>query len=42
MSSQKRSVKSYFEEITAFDLFYQLIHMSATSASGISRARSSH
>jgi flagellar protein FlaJ len=39
MSSQKRSVKSYFEEITAFDLFYQLIHMSATSASGISRAR---
>lgn len=39
MSSQKRSVKSYFEEITAFDLFYQLIHMSATAASGISRAR---
>jgi archaeal flagellar protein FlaJ len=39
MSSPKRSVKSYFEEITAFDLFYQLIHMAATSASGISRAR---
>lgn len=39
MSSQKRSVKSYFEEITAFDLFYQLIHMSATAAAGISRAR---
>ena len=39
MSLQKRNVKSYFEEITAFDLFYQLIHMSATAASGISRAR---
>jgi flagellar protein FlaJ len=37
--SQKRSVKSYFEEISAFDLFYQLTYMSATSAAGISRAR---
>ena len=37
--SPKRSVKSYFEEITPFDLFYQLIYMSATSAAGISRAR---
>jgi flagellar protein FlaJ len=39
MSSPKRSAKSYFEEITAFDLFYQLIHMSAVAASGIARAR---
>ncbi|MCL4393799.1 MAG: type II secretion system F family protein [Chloroflexi bacterium] len=38
-SSQKRTVKNYFEEITSFDLFFQLIHMSATSAAGISRAR---
>ncbi|MBI5033776.1 MAG: type II secretion system F family protein [Chloroflexi bacterium] len=38
-SSPKRSAKNYFEEITSFDLFYQLIHMSATSAAGISRAR---
>ena len=38
-SLQKRSVKSYFEEITPFDLFYQLIYMSATAAAGVSRAR---
>jgi flagellar protein FlaJ len=38
-SSQKRNVKSYFEEISSFDLYYQLTHMSATSAAGISRAR---
>ncbi len=38
-SLQKRSVKSYFEEITPFDLFYQLTYMSATAAAGISRAR---
>ncbi len=38
-SSPKRSVKSYFEEISSFDLFYQLIYMSATSAAGISRAK---
>lgn len=37
--SQKRTVKNYFEEITSFDLFYQLVQMSATSAAGISRAR---
>jgi len=38
-SSPKRSVKSYFEEITAFDLFYQLVHLSAMAAAGIPRAR---
>lgn len=38
-SSQKRSVKAYFEEITSFDLFYQLTYMSATAAAGISRGR---
>ena len=38
-SLQKRSVKSYFEEITPFDLFYQLTYMSATAAAGVSRAR---
>lgn len=38
-SSRKHNVKSYFEEISAFDLFYQLTYMSATSAAGISRAR---
>jgi archaeal flagellar protein FlaJ len=37
--SLKRSVKSYFEEISSFDLFYQLTYMSATSAAGVSRAR---
>ena len=37
--SQKRTVKSYFEEISAFDLFYQLTYMTATSAAGVSRAR---
>lgn len=38
-SSPKRSVKNYFEEITSFDLFYQLTYMTATAAAGISRAR---
>jgi flagellar protein FlaJ len=38
-SSLKRNVKNYFEEITPFDLFYQLTYMSATAAAGISRAR---
>ncbi len=37
--SLKRTVKSYFEEITSFDLFYQLTYMSATAAAGISRAK---
>jgi archaeal flagellar protein FlaJ len=38
-SSPKRSVKSYFEEISSFDLFYQLTYMSATTAAGISRSK---
>ncbi len=38
-SSPKRTVKSYFEEISPFDLYHQLIYMSATSAAGVSRAR---
>lgn len=38
-SLQKRDVKSYFEEISSFDLYYQLTYMSATAAAGISRAR---
>jgi flagellar protein FlaJ len=38
-SSLKRNAKSYFEEISGFDLFYQLTYMSATSAAGISRSR---
>src|SRR3972149_6167358 len=38
-SSRKRTVKSYFEEVSAFEIFYQLAYMSATSAAGISRAR---
>lgn len=37
--SLKRSVKSYFEEISSFDLFYQLTYMAATSAAGLSRSR---
>jgi len=38
-SSQKRSDSIFSEQISAFDIFYQLTHMSATSAAGISRAR---
>ena len=38
-SSPKRSAKDYFEEISSFDLFYQLTYMSATSAAGVSRSR---
>ncbi|HLF25113.1 MAG TPA: type II secretion system F family protein [Anaerolineae bacterium] len=38
-SLQKRNIKSYFEEISSFDLFYQLTYMSATAAAGISRSR---
>jgi len=37
--SPKPSVKNYFEEISTFDLFYQLTYMSATSSAGVSRAR---
>ncbi|MDY6875174.1 MAG: type II secretion system F family protein [Chloroflexota bacterium] len=39
MSLQKRIAKAFSEGITSFDLFYQLTHMSATSAAGISRDR---
>ena len=38
-SFQKRSGKNYFEEFSNFDLFFQLVYMSATSAAGISRSR---
>jgi flagellar protein FlaJ len=38
-SSPKRNGKNYFEEISSFDLFYQLTYMTATAAAGISRAR---
>ena len=41
-SSLKRNVKGYFEEISGFDLFYQLTYMSATSASGVTRSRVFH
>lgn len=38
-SSPKRTAKNYFEEISSFDLFYQLTYMSAAAAAGISRSR---
>ncbi|MBI5567811.1 MAG: hypothetical protein HY870_23125, partial [Chloroflexi bacterium] len=38
-SWRKRNVKDYFEEISTFDLYYQLTYMSATSAAGVSRSR---
>jgi len=38
-SSPKRNAKDYFEEISTFDLYYQLTYMSATSAAGVSRSR---
>ena len=38
-SFQKRIAKSYFEEISSFDLFYQISYMAATTAAGVSRAR---
>lgn len=37
--SQKRTVKSYFEEISSFDLFYLLTYLSAVASAGVSRAR---
>ena len=36
---QKRIAKAFSEGITSFDLFYQLTHMSATAAAGVSRDR---
>jgi flagellar protein FlaJ len=38
-SSRKRTVKNSSEEISAFDLFYQLTYMSATAAAGVNRSR---
>ena len=38
-SSPKRSGKNSSEEVTAFDLFYQLTYMSATAAAGLQRGR---
>jgi len=38
-SLQKRTARTFSKSITSFDLFYQLTHMSATSAAGISRDR---
>jgi archaeal flagellar protein FlaJ len=38
-SSPKPSAKGYFEEISAFDMFYQLTYMSATATAGISRSK---
>ncbi|MCB9420326.1 MAG: type II secretion system F family protein [Ardenticatenaceae bacterium] len=38
-SSQKRTDKIFSDEISAFDIFYQLVYMSATSAAGLSRAK---
>jgi len=38
-SLQKRIARAFSERITSFDLFYQLTHMSATSAAGVSRDR---
>lgn len=38
-SFQKRTGKIFSEDISSFDLFYQLTYMSATSAAGISRNR---
>ena len=36
-SSQKRTRVSFFDEISGFDLFYQLTHMSAIAEAGLSR-----
>jgi len=38
-SLQKRIARIFSEGVTSFDLFYQLTHMSATSAAGVSRDR---
>ena len=38
-SFQKHIAKSSFEEISSFDLFYQIVYMAATAAAGVSRAR---
>lgn len=38
-SLRKRNAKDYFEEISTFDLYYQLTYMASTSAAGVSRSR---
>jgi archaeal flagellar protein FlaJ len=38
-SSPKRTIKGLFEEFSAFDLFYQITYMSATSAAGLPRRK---
>ena len=38
-SSQKRTDKTFSDEISGFDIFYQLVYMSATAAAGINRAK---
>jgi len=38
-SSPKPNAKDYFEEISPFDMFYQLTYMSATATAGISRGK---
>lgn len=38
-SSQKRTNKTSSEEISGFDIFYQLVYMSATAAAGLSRSK---
>lgn len=38
-SSQKRTNKTFSDEISGFDIFYQLVYMSATAAAGLSRAK---
>ncbi len=37
--SQKRTVKSYFEETTSFDVFHLLTYMSAIAGAGVTRAK---
>jgi len=38
-SSPKRTRKGSSEELSGFDLFYQLVYMSATAAAGLSRSK---
>ena len=38
-SLQKRTAKNYSDQVSKFELFYQLTYMSATGAAGISRDR---
>ncbi|MBI5653183.1 MAG: type II secretion system F family protein [Chloroflexi bacterium] len=38
-SALSKSAREYFEEISPFDLYYQLTYMSATAAAGVSRGK---